>query len=272
MLAIKEDMPQITGFATIKCKICHNEFVIDGSDLFFDEVGSYERNMGAEITYAATLDPICPKCENHIQLSYEIYEYPAGVYNDSEGSIDGGEFVKGFSFIDIVFDEEIYSFDEEINLYLPKKKEIITNIYSGVEVLISEISKDGSILYTIEPRKFEELISHIFSTHGFIVDLTKRTRDGGRDIIALKSELGIQSKYIIECKRYAKNRPVGVSLVRNLYGVQIQEGANKSILATTSYFTKDAKEFSNSENTTKWMMDLRDYNDIIAWVNKAKNS
>jgi restriction system protein len=108
-------------------------------------------------------------------------------------------------------------------------------------------------------REFEEFIAQIFSKHGFSVELTQRTRDGGRDIVAIRSDLGLRSKYIVECKRYAPNRPIGVELVRNLYGVQQQEGANKSVLATTSRFTKDAQEFASNTSTTQWAMDLAGY-------------
>jgi restriction system protein len=95
----------------------------------------------------------------------------------------------------------------------------------------------------IDPRRFEELIAHIFSLHGFVVELTKQTRDDGRDIIAIRSDLGIKSKYLIECKRYALTNPIDVQFVRALYGTQMKEGANKAILATTSRFTPDARSF-----------------------------
>lgn len=99
--------------------------------------------------------------------------------------------------------------------------------------------------------------------------MTKQTRDGGRDIIAIRSDLGIQSKYIIECKRYALNNPVSVELVRALYGVQMQEGANQAVLATTSRFTPDARSFATAKNTTEWSMDLKDFEDIRQWVRAA---
>ncbi|MEQ1654678.1 MAG: restriction endonuclease, partial [Nitrospira sp.] len=90
--------------------------------------------------------------------------------------------------------------------------------------------------------------------------------DGGKDIVAIRSDLGIRSKYIIECKRYAPNKPVGVALVRGLYGAQTQMGANKAVLATTSRFTTEARSFAETLNTTKWAMDLKDFRDICEWV------
>ncbi len=68
----------------------------------------------------------------------------------------------------------------------------------------------------------------------------KRTRDGGRDIVAIGEKARSLLKYIIECKRHRKDRKVGISYVRALYGVKLSEGATKAILATTSGFTKGA--------------------------------
>ncbi len=69
--------------------------------------------------------------------------------------------------------------------------------------------------------------------------------------------------YLIECKRYAPSRPVGVEIVRGLYGVATVEKASCGVIATTSHFTKDAKEFANQ---IKYQMSLRDYTDLAAWL------
>src|SRR5262249_26534719 len=39
----------------------------------------------------------------------------------------------------------------------------------------------------LTPRRFEELIASLFRNHGFKVELTARTRDGGYDIVAVSS-------------------------------------------------------------------------------------
>lgn len=262
-------MATLSGIAEIKCDKCEKSFSIDATDLDFDQVGANERHMGAEIFYAGEVELQCPKCRNTIEVSYEASEYPVGVPNYSETHAHGAQIIRGFADIDVHFEDEIYSFEEESRLYLSDEKKIITNLCSGVSDLILAANKNPAILYDIDPRQFEELIAHIFSLHGFSVQLTKQTRDGGRDIIAIRSDLGIQSKYIIECKRYALNNPVTVELVRTLYGVQMQEGANKAVLATTSRFTPDARSFATAKNTTEWSMDLKDFEDIRQWVSAA---
>lgn len=62
-------------------------------------------------------------------------------------------------------------------------------------------------LYNLSPHLFEELIAHILRDFGFEVALTLRTRDGGIDIVAIQTNLaGIDTRYIIECKRWARHR------------------------------------------------------------------
>lgn len=259
-------MASLSGIAKVQCEKCGNVLSIDAGDLDLEQIGAEERQMGLEIFYAAEAVLQCPKCRQAIEVGYDASEYPVGMANFSETYCQGARLIQGYADIDVAFDEEIYDFNEGSGLYLPPEKQIITNLRSGVSDLIVEANRKPEILYDIDPRKFEELVAYIFSSHGFMVELTKRTRDGGRDIIAIKSDLGIQSKFLIECKRYAIDRPVSVDLVRNLYGVQMQEGANKSVLATTSRFTNDARIFANTKNTTEWCMDLKDFEDIRQWI------
>ncbi|MBB3045901.1 hypothetical protein FHR99_000137 [Litorivivens lipolytica] len=236
-----------------------------------DAVSSEERGMGPEVEYEGELECECPNCGNVLLVRHSAWEYPVGALNYSENYVSGGELVEGFKDIDFAFEEEIYSFDETSKIYLPESKKIITNLESGVASLLASLSSSPDLIHKISPREFEELIAHVFSRHGFSVELTKKTRDGGRDIIALKHDLGIPVKYIIECKRYAKTNPVTVEIARALYGVQMQESANKSVIATTSYFTSDAKKFVESQNTTKWHMSLKDYDDVIGWLLQTPN-
>lgn len=95
-------------------------------------------------------------------------------------------------------------------------------------------------VYNVSWRRLEELVEDIFKQHGARTRLTKKTRDEGVDIIVLEGRGSTKS--IVEVKRYAKHRKVGVRLVRELLGAQIIHQATKSYLVTTSMFSKDAHE------------------------------
>jgi restriction system protein len=124
-------------------------------------------------------------------------------------------------------------------------------------------ANDPEFLYSIPPRQFEEFVAEVFARQGYEVNLTPATRDGGSDIRVAKNDSLGSFLYIVECKRYARDRPVGVQLVRQLHGVADVMRANGSILVTTSYFTRDAKQFASE---IRYQMNLRDYVDVHQWL------
>ncbi len=130
--------------------------------------------------------------------------------------------------------------------------------------LLERLRQFPDDLRIINHRKFEEIIAELFSGFGYEIELTQRTRDGGKDIIAIKrSEVDV--RFLIECKRPDPGNPIRISTVRELYGVKNDDGATKAILATTTYFTPDAKLFSEKHI---WELELKDFDGIRGWINK----
>ena len=161
------------------------------------------------------------------------------------------------------------------SIYIPEKR-IITDfleINNTIPKLISLIQENNKYIYKISPREFEEIIAELFRKQGFNVELTKRTRDGGKDIIAIKKDImGLDTKYFIECKRYAKTNKINVGIVRALHGIHYtNNGPNKSIIVTTSTFTSVAKKFAKEEVQSEWAMALKDIHDVLDWINDYKN-
>jgi len=131
-----------------------------------------------------------------------------------------------------------------------------------------------NILEDISFRDFELLTAYLYKKKKYQISITKRTRDGGFDILARKKNSREEEKIFIECKRYIKQN-VGVRYVRNLLGVLSKEIATKCVLVSTSYFTpdaiKDAFESKRLEliNIDSFDMEMRknvDYN----WTNNVK--
>lgn len=162
-----------------------------------------------------------------------------------------------YNIIDINDAKLLYSFENE-DIFIPEI------ILPAQERILTLAKNNPSILYSITPREFEELVAEIFDRQGFNVELTKATRDGGKDIVAIQSSMGINLKYIVECKRYAKDNKVSLDVVQRLYGVKMAENANKAILVTTSSFTKDASKFASQHC---WDLSLKDKSDLISWLN-----
>ena len=130
---------------------------------------------------------------------------------------------------------------------------------------IRSLAKNPNDLRSMNPRQFEELIAELLEREGMDVQLTPPKSDGGRDILAFQQSAAGRLLHLVECKRYAKNNPVGVALVRSLYGVVESERATSGLLVTTSRFTKGAESFTKSVG---YRMSLKDYDHVAGWLKK----
>jgi restriction system protein len=138
---------------------------------------------------------------------------------------------------------------------------------SGVnERLLRMISSQPSLMQEMSARQFEELVAEVMQRQGYTVELTPATRDGGKDIyVAKRSDLG-SFLYLVECKKYALDNPVGVGVVRALYGTVQYERATAGIVVTSSTFTRDARDFVQR---IEHQMSLRDYVALSDWIRKS---
>lgn len=158
--------------------------------------------------------------------------------------------------------------------YFYKKGAITTDkgqLNLAIPLLIDRFNQARSSLKEIttsDSRLFEELVAEIFSGFGYNIELTKKTRDGGKDIIALKKKNGTDDeRVLIECK--LRKDTVSVDVVRSLIGVAFTEKIQPTgiIVATLSTFSGEAEDLElGSWVPTKLELDLKDYEDILAWV------
>lgn len=138
-------------------------------------------------------------------------------------------------------------------------------LFSSVErEILAYFGRYPEMLYSLPPRKFEELVAAVFKQSGFDVELTPETRDGGIDIIAVRNDALVgRELHFIECKRYLPHNTVGVGVVQRLLGVVEQHRATKGVVVTTSSFTKDAKSVAAS---TCHRLELNEYQRVSAWL------
>lgn len=157
------------------------------------------------------------------------------------------------------FKEELYK-EPNSSDEIEKQAIVLTTINEEVK---SYLKKHPEKLYDLTPRKFEELIASILEDLGFEVKLTKKTRDGGSDIIASIKNSVTSFLILVECKKYSPDNKVGVGIIREVAGVHSSKEPSKSIIVTTSFFTKDAqKEAAHYKDK----LDLKDYNNLKEWL------
>lgn len=162
--------------------------------------------------------------------------------------------------------ESIYK-DESITWTSESQQQILTASEHQWNSLIRDLSRNPRLLYDLDHRKFEELVADLLKREGLATQLTPPKKDGGRDILAFADTLAGRHLYLVECKKYAEDNPVGVSLVRELYGVVMAERATAGLLVTTSRFTKGAIDFTVPINH---QIGLKGYEDLVKWIRSAE--
>lgn len=89
-------------------------------------------------------------------------------------------------------------------------------------------------------REFEWLVSEAYRRKGYeVIERGGHAPDGGVDLELLKDG----RKAIVQCKRWNSSQ-VGVSPVREAYGVMIAEGAQECVFVSSGKFTRDAARFA----------------------------
>lgn len=238
-------MELTSDFFDYRCAECGERITIYKDDLDIEEsfYDHGENGMGEEIIYDIRHELECPECGNDILVTITGSEYPVGAYDYDNADICGARFIDIPS-MGIVYYREEFDIDADaVRL-------------TGIQPLIVRISRDRDLIYDVTSREFEEIVEQLLKDEGFETLLTNSTRDGGRDIIAIKA--GINGKpvvFYVECKRYSRQNKVTVGIVRSLYGVQTSDKINKACVITSSLFTKDAIEFAQKQNV---MIDLVD--------------
>lgn len=134
--------------------------------------------------------------------------------------------------------------------------------------VLKYLSEHPDTMYQLSGTAFENVMAEVYNKLGYDVQKTKMTRDGGKDIIIRKPDLLGDFILYVECKKYAANRPIGVGIVKNLESTISMDRVNGGIIATTSFFTKDARELILSKNL-QYQIKMQDYNDVRRLLNKV---
>lgn len=129
--------------------------------------------------------------------------------------------------------------------------------------LIERIGSDPGQLFAMASHEFEELVAELLRSNGYEISMTPRTRDGGKDMYAARRDRLGSFLYVVECKRNAPDRAVGIEVVRALHGVAQHERVNAGILLTTSSFSGPARAFASEVSN---QLSLRDYFDLREWI------
>jgi len=246
-------MWKFSGSVEYVCDSCGASDEIPIEEFTVEPAGGGERQMGMETLYDVIYEFECSDCGAEISLNFQVSEYPVDALNFTLNNSTGAK-TKGEPEFEYV--REIYCARD------------LFDLYESIAELIRSLKADAQLLSEITSRQFEEIVAEVFKSKGYEIDITKRTRDGGKDIIAIHTDsLGIRNKYFIECKRYAESNKIGVDVVRAIHGAKYtKDGPNKTIVVTTSTFTNDARKFVENEASSSWDLSLIDREQLLQWL------
>lgn len=272
-------MPEpVQALLELKEKLKPLEMAIEINSQFQNEtiktaLGNYPKEFGAfKIDSFSLHDALDFYHEKNFAAIYNYHTALDLINNSILGGINTSTLGNGFELYKLLYrnftlpDFEELKEDEEQEENQSANK-IIQIGQSQIPRIITDIYNDNSLFNRVEPWEFEEIIAELLRSHGYKVEMTKRTRDGGFDLIALANlDGGIPFKALVECKRYKGK--VDVATVRSFKEVVMSNNANKGIIATTGYFTKDAWQ---KREQTPYLLDFKDKNDIVSWVEEYIN-
>lgn len=152
-------------------------------------------------------------------------------------------------------------------VYLPDGR--ISGLYDGLALIRAryigapdDAEEQRLALLEMTPRQFEMLVDRLYTSLGYATQLTPPGSDGGRDVIAERTDAGRRESIRVECKLHTG--PVGVEIARQLLGVVSHERANRGVLVTSSRFTRGASRLASSNH----MLELIDGRELVVLLNE----
>jgi restriction system protein len=133
-----------------------------------------------------------------------------------------------------------------------KRAALFTDVQGG---------SSAAVLNGMTWQEFEMLVGESFRRRGYAVTETGGGgADGGVDLVLRKDG----EKFLVQCKQW-KAFKVGVTTIRELYGVMAAGGAAGGFVVTSGVFTQEAKTFAEGRN-----IDLIDGSELTAMIKKIQ--
>lgn len=135
------------------------------------------------------------------------------------------------------------------------------------EEMYSHFRRRPEDLYKLGPREFEIILFRIFQTQGFEAVLGPGKGDGGVDIRLLHRDPLGDVLTLVQAKRNAPHRKIGLGPVQALRGAMAAEDIGNGIVVSTSDYLPGAKRFANN---CRAQLELKTSNDVAEWCEAAE--
>ena len=131
--------------------------------------------------------------------------------------------------------------------------------------LVTDLGGDpsGGTLRSMSWQDFELLVGELFRRRGYtVLETGGGGADGGVDLKLRKDK----ELFLVQCKQWRAYK-VSVSVVRELLGAMVAEGAAGGFVVTSGTFTAEARDFAKGRN-----VELIDGAGLSAMVGKVRRS
>lgn len=102
-----------------------------------------------------------------------------------------------------------------------------------------------SAIKALHWRQFEQLVADAYRRQGYKVREGDSGADGGIDLTLYKGKEVV----LVQCKQW-KSRKVGVSIVREMFGILAASNASQFVIVTSGEFTQQARDFASGKPVT----------------------
>ena len=130
--------------------------------------------------------------------------------------------------------------------------------------MAADLLKAGKLLSELHWREFEELIGHLLESEGWRVTVTRGTKDGGLDVIAVKKDPHIGLVQAVwQAKKYSPHNKVQLKHVKELSATRDEAKATKGVIVTTSHLTKGVIDWIKRDI---YRLSYKEQEDVESWI------
>lgn len=115
--------------------------------------------------------------------------------------------------------------------------EILIIVRNTIDKFCRAIAQNPLALNALEWRDIERIVAETLETIGFNVELTRSTKDGGKDIIVSFTVNKNKFKYYIEVKHWREGGKPGDKHIKSFIQVNARDETNGGIFISTSGYT-----------------------------------
>lgn len=155
----------------------------------------------------------------------------------------------------------------ETHLLLPEGRERLISCSPSIS-LLEKLRASYMSLDDLHWRQLEELIADLLSKDGYEVTLGPGSKDGGKDLIAIKYLPGSGLFMSVwQAKKLKQGNKVGLRVIRELADTRQEHKASKGVIVTTTSLTRDALKRIDQD---RYLLHKVDGNDLDSWIRTGR--